>query len=445
MLRFGTVPVDPPLILAPMAGITDHAYRLMLRRIGGVGLVTMEFISSEAITRGRARQMRKLVFSEEERPLSIQIYGSDPERMAAAAEIVEELHPDVCDINMGCPANKVLKGCAGAALMGDLPLARRIVREVRSRLSIPLTVKFRLGLDESRRNFLDLGRICQDEGVAAVALHARTARQMYTGHADRKEIAELKRHLQIPVIGNGDVETPEDVAAMLAETGCDGVMVGRATMKNPWIFRQAAELLAGKAPRPASLDERRDLILGHFREIERTAHEPREALHKLRTMTGWYTHGLPNGRALRVRISELATPEAFQTAVVDFFEQGIEGRPPNDGAGVYRGHRAGAIRLSGSLTGNGARLRAGSTPQYEKNVDSPRRGGGPDGARRRRHRPDAAQADLRQDGRGAVSGPGDRGVPRHGRFQDGRPGPHRITRARPGGPFAGGPVLRRAS
>src|SRR6476661_9381564 len=168
MLRLGNLRIDPPLVLAPMAGITDHVYRLMLRRIGGVGLVTMEFISSEAITRGRARQMRKMVFSEEERPLSIQIYGSDPDRMAAAADIVEELSPDVCDINMGCPANKVLKGCAGAALMGDLPLARSIVREVRSRLTIPLTVKFRLGLDESRRNFLDLGKLCEDEGASAV-------------------------------------------------------------------------------------------------------------------------------------------------------------------------------------------------------------------------------------------------------------------------------------
>src|SRR6478609_6956072 len=148
MLRIGAVEITPPLVLAPMAGITDHLYRLMLRRVGGVGLVTMEFISSEAITRGNARQLAKLFFAEEERPLSIQIYGSDPDRMAAAA--------DACDINMGCPANKVLKGCAGAALMGDLDLARRIVREVRARLSIPLTVKFRLGLDDSRRNFLDL-------------------------------------------------------------------------------------------------------------------------------------------------------------------------------------------------------------------------------------------------------------------------------------------------
>src|ERR1700757_2894718 len=142
MLRLGPVSVDPPLILAPMAGITDHLYRLMLRRIGGVGLVTMEFISSEAISRGNARQLAKMVFSEEERPLSIQIYGSEPKRMAQAAEIVEELSPDVCDINMGCPANKVLKGCAGAALMADPALARSIIQEVRRRLTMPLTVKF---------------------------------------------------------------------------------------------------------------------------------------------------------------------------------------------------------------------------------------------------------------------------------------------------------------
>ncbi|HEU5248616.1 MAG TPA: tRNA dihydrouridine synthase DusB [Thermoanaerobaculia bacterium] len=320
MLRLGNLTVDPPLVLAPMAGITDHLYRLMLRRIGGVGLVTMEFISSEAITRGNARQRAKMFFSEEERPLSIQIYGSDPDRMAAAAEIVEQLAPDVCDINMGCPANKVLKGCAGAALMGDLPLARRIVREVKSRLSIPLTVKFRLGIDDARRNFLDLARICEDEGAAAVAMHARTARQMYAGQADRGQIAALKRALSIPVIGNGDVETAGDVLAMISETGCDGVMVGRATMKNPWIFRQAADLLAGRMPREATAAERRDLMLWHFGEIERTARDPREALHKLRTMTGWYTHGLPNGRALRVRIGELSTPVEFQEAVVEFFE-----------------------------------------------------------------------------------------------------------------------------
>ncbi|HEX7252560.1 MAG TPA: tRNA dihydrouridine synthase DusB [Thermoanaerobaculia bacterium] len=323
MLRFGTAPVDPPLILAPMAGITDHLYRLMLRRIGGVGLVTMEFISSEAITRGNARQLAKMFFSDEERPLSIQIYGSDATRMAAAAEIVEQLGPDVCDINMGCPANKVLKGCAGAALMGDPSLARTIIREVRRRLTIPLTVKFRLGLDDTRKNFLEIGRICQDEGAAAVAMHGRTARQMYTGRADWDRISELKAALSIPVVGNGDVEKAEDVAAMLRQTGCDAVMVGRGTMKNPWIFREAADLLAGREPRRAALEERRDLMLGHFAAIADSARDPREVLHKLRTMTGWYTHGLPNGRGLRIRISQLATPAEFQDAVEDFFSDEI--------------------------------------------------------------------------------------------------------------------------
>ena len=319
MLALGPLRIDPPLVLAPMAGITDHAYRLMLRRIGGVGLVTMEFISSDAITRGNARQLRKLVFSDEERPLSIQIYGSDAERMAAAADIVEELRPDVCDINMGCPANKVLKGCAGAALMGDPPLARAIVRAVKRRLSIPLTVKFRLGLDDRRMNFLDLGKMCEDEGVAAVAMHARTARQMYTGTADYTKIAELKRHLAIPVIGNGDVLGVEDAEKLFAETGCDAIMVGRATMKNPWIFRQIAARRAGGPVVEATLAERRDLMLAHFEAIEASAAEPKEALHKLRTMTGWYTHGLPRGRDLRVRISSLQTPADFLAAVEEFF------------------------------------------------------------------------------------------------------------------------------
>jgi nifR3 family TIM-barrel protein len=319
VLKYGPVPIDPPLVLAPMAGITDRLYRRMLRRIGGVGLVTMEFISSEAISRGNARQLRKLVFDEEERPLSIQIYGSSVERMAAAADIVEQLHPDVCDINMGCPANKVLKGCAGAALMGDPDLAKAMVREVKKRLSIPLTVKFRLGLDSNRRNFLEIGRVCEGEGASAVAMHGRTARQMYTGKADWSAIAELKSAISIPVVGNGDIETPDDAVRMLRETGCDAVMAGRATMKNPWIFRQTADLLAERPPVPATLEERRDLMLWHFAEIEADSENPVHALHRLRTMTGWYTHGLPNGRALRVRISQLQTPDDFRQAVESFF------------------------------------------------------------------------------------------------------------------------------
>ena len=319
-MRIGAVPLDEPLILAPMAGITDQYFRLILKRIGGVGLVTMEFISSEALTRGSVRTRHMMQFSEEERPLAIQIYGSDPERMAEAAAFVEALGADVVDINMGCPANKVLKGCAGAALMGDLGLARRIVASVRRSVSIPVTVKFRLGLDDRSANYLELGRICQDEGAAAVAMHARTARQMFSGRADWERIRDLKSALSIPVSGNGDIETPADALRLWSDTGCDGVMIGRAAVKNPWIFRQIADLRNGRQPVEPGLGERRDLIRYHF-ECLREREEEAFALHKIRTFTGWYTHGLPNGRALRQRISALASTAHFLDALDEFFGQ----------------------------------------------------------------------------------------------------------------------------
>jgi nifR3 family TIM-barrel protein len=318
VIRYGNVAIDPPLVLAPMAGVTDRQFRLVLRRLGGIGLVTMEFISSEALTRGNPRTRKLMQYSEEERPLSIQIYGKDPARMAEAARIVEAIGADICDINMGCPANKVLRGCAGCALMGDLDKARAIIATVRAAIRIPLTVKFRTGIREESANYLELGRICQDEGVDAVALHPRTAKQMFSGAADWTRIARLKEALAIPVIGNGDVHGAEDVLRMLRETGCDGVMIGRASMKNPWIYRQTAALLAGRAPESPSLEDRRDLILEHFGLL--IEQEPlKVALSKLRTFTSWYTHGLPDGRTLRVRIGSLNSPAEFLDAVEHYF------------------------------------------------------------------------------------------------------------------------------
>ena len=325
MLRYGSLPIDPPLVLAPMAGITDRQFRLILRRLGGVGLVTMEFISSEALARGNPRTRKLMHYADEERPISIQVYGSDPGRMADAARTVEEIGADACDINMGCPANKILKGCAGCSLMGNPDLARAIVREVRRAISIPLTVKFRLGLRDDRTNFLELGRICEGEGANGVALHARTAKQMFSGHADWSRIAELKRALAIPVVGNGDVQTPADAVRMLAETGCDGVMIGRASMKNPWIFRQTAAVLRGEAPFEPTIADRREVILEHFGMLRDQERERRVVMHKLRTFTSWYTHGLPSGARLRGRISTLDSPDAFHEAIETFFEEhGIE-------------------------------------------------------------------------------------------------------------------------
>jgi len=316
--RIGSVPVDPPLILAPMAGITDQYFRRILKRIGGVGVVSMEFISSEALTRGSERTRSMMHFHEEERPLAIQIYGSDAARMSDAAAFVAELGADIVDINMGCPANKILKGCAGAALMGDLKLAERIIRACRDRVRIPLTVKFRLGLDDQRSNYLDLGRACEANGVDSVALHARTARQMFSGKADWARIRRLKETLAIPVSGNGDILSPDDALAMWRETLCDGVMIGRGAMQNPWIFRETAARLRGEEVRPVAWEDRREMILGHFRML-RDQEEERFALHKIRTFTGWYTHGLPNGKHLRQRISSLPTVDAFLDEVERFF------------------------------------------------------------------------------------------------------------------------------
>ena len=310
MLKIGTLTVDPPLLLAPMAGVTDRDFRLIVRRIGGIGVVTMEFISSKLLLAGDRRTRRMMVFSPEERPLAIQIYGADPATLAEAARIVDGLGVDLVDINMGCPANKVLAGCAGAALMGDPQLAARIVRAVRAVTTLPLTVKFRLGLDDQRKNFLELGRICQEEGADAVTLHARTARQMFGGSADWRRIAELKAAVRIPVIGNGDIREVDDALRLFAETGCDAVMIGRGATRNPWIFRQIAARLGhlpGHEPTPA---ERKNLVLDHFRAvIERE--EPEEAMHKLRSFTKWYSQGLERGTEVRRQIGSLQTPEQF--------------------------------------------------------------------------------------------------------------------------------------
>jgi tRNA-dihydrouridine synthase B len=329
VLRLGSLALHPPLLLAPMAGITDRDFRLIVRRIGGVGMVGMEFLPAKGLLAGERRVLSLLHFVDEERPLSMQIYGGEAATLAAAARRVEELAPDAVDINMGCPANQILSGCAGAALMGDLDEARRIVAAVRREVSRPLTVKFRLGLDERRVNYLELGRICEGEGADAVVLHARTARQMFRGEAAWEHIARLKAELAIPVIGNGDVRSADDAVRMLRQTGCDGVMIGRGATRNPWIFRQAAARLGagsggtaedGAAFGEPTLAERRTLVLDHFAAV--LAREPAQhALHKLRTFTGVYSHGLPEGQRLRRQISALPDAPSLVAAVERHFAE----------------------------------------------------------------------------------------------------------------------------
>ena len=355
MLKIGSLCLDSPFVLSPMAGVTDRYFRRIIRDLGGVGLVTMEFISSESLTRGVERTINMMSFALEERPLSIQIYGKDPVRMSDAAQIVEEIGADAIDINMGCPANKVLKGCAGAALMGDLSLARNIVRAVRSRVKIPLTVKFRLGLDDHRVNFLDLGRLCQDEGVNGVAMHARTARQMYSGQADWSLIADLKRTLDIPVLGNGDIREPADFLRMMEQTGCDGVLVGRAAVTNPWIFKQADALRRGELVPRVTLEERRDLIVRHFRLLAESEEEM-TAFHKIRTFAGRYTHGLPGGKRLHQKIQSIKSVSDFLLEVEDFFEQVLAEQTLPPPAGAVVAGRPSAARPAEHPHGDGAAL-----------------------------------------------------------------------------------------
>ena len=322
MLRYGAIAIDPPLVLAPMAGITDRQFRLdppadrrRRPRHDGVHLVGGAGPQEQA----RAALMH---YVEEERPISIQIYGRDAGHMAEAARIVEEIGADICDINMGCPANKILKGCSGCALMGDLDLARDIsARRCARAISIPLSVKFRLGLDDDRRNYLELGRICEGEGVDVVAMHARTARQMFRGRADWSEISRpRRRRSRSPSSGTATSSWPRTPCACCAETGCDGVMIGRASMKNPWIYRQIADLLAGRIPYEPTVEDRHDVIRTHFDMVTRQE-EPAFAMHKLRTFTGWYTHGLADGKRLRTQISEPTTPRSFSTSSRAFFAE----------------------------------------------------------------------------------------------------------------------------
>ncbi len=296
--------IRPATVLAPMAGLTDTVFRHLIREQGGCGLLMTEFTSADGLARRGAsheRTLRYLYFNEDERPIAAQHFGGDPDTLATAAADVEALGFDQVDLNLGCPAKKVIK-CGGSGLLRDLPLLENILRRVRAAVRIPFTLKMRAGWDEKNIVVRELGRMAADCGVEAIALHGRTREQAYSGQADWSLIAELKQTVRIPVIGNGDINRPEDAERMFRETGCDAVMIGRAAASNPWIFRQMEQYFTtGRYDEPSPLD-RLQLLREFFRRLMDPATAALlvdEPLGKMKQFASRFTHSVPSGAALR--------------------------------------------------------------------------------------------------------------------------------------------------
>ncbi|HLO67616.1 MAG TPA: tRNA dihydrouridine synthase DusB [Holophaga sp.] len=297
--------VQPPLVMAPLHEITDQPFRRMIRGVGGVGLTVSEMISSEALIR-HARKAERMMAGEGERPFAMQLAGSVPEHLGEAAALAEAAGADIVDINMGCPASNVTRGGAGSALLRDIRLAEACVRAVSAAVKVPVTVKMRAGWDNSqkeRADYLDFLNMFEANGVSALAIHPRTRAQQYEGHADWSLIARaVEAGKAFPIIGNGDVNTAEDAHRMVAETGCQGVMIGRAALTNPWIFRQVLE------PELQVTELQRIQLCLDFMRLLQDLLEPREALHKMKKIGGWFTKGIPGGSAFRQNLHEISDP-----------------------------------------------------------------------------------------------------------------------------------------
>jgi nifR3 family TIM-barrel protein len=330
-LRLGNVEIRPATVLAPMAGVTDTVFRRFIRNLGGCGLIMTEFTSADGVLRKKDQKAKRyLHFYEDEHPISAQLFGSNPQVMAEAARMVEGLGFDLVDLNLGCPAKKVVKCNGGSGLLRDLPAIGEIFKAVRAAVKIPFTVKFRAGWSDEEIVCVELARMAEDCGLCAVALHARTREQGYSGAARWEWIAAIKDAVKIPVIGNGDIRSPEDACAMVAQTGCDAVMIGRTAPSNPWIFRQieqycrnvgATDAHVGTAATlyddPSEAD-RYQMIRTYFSML--IEEELPDAQGKMKQFASWFTHGVPGGAGLRKAIYESKSAPEILRRVEDFFD-----------------------------------------------------------------------------------------------------------------------------
>ncbi|MGB8031669.1 MAG: tRNA dihydrouridine synthase DusB [Terracidiphilus sp.] len=362
-VRLGAVVVRPATVLAPMAGVTDTVFRRFIRHASlfsrdqgsgvrgqepatgsvdaaisnvesGCGLIMTEFTSADGLARMRETKRRRyLTFYDDEHPIGAQLFGSNPETLAEAARIVEETGFDTVDLNLGCPAKRVVGCNGGSGLLRDLPKIGEVFGAIRKAVTIPFTVKFRMGWNDEQIVCVELARMAEAEGLNGLALHARTREQGYSGQAQWQWIAAVKQAVKIPVMGNGDVRTPEDAATMVAETGCDAVMIGRAAPANPWIFRQIAQYTAtGRYERATNLDRYR-MIRAYFEmlltEAEAARDLPRDARMgdpggKMKQFATWFTHGVPGGAKLRAAIYQARTGPEVLGEVERFFVPMIE-------------------------------------------------------------------------------------------------------------------------
>lgn len=309
--------IRPALYLAPMSGVTDTVFRRLIRRVGGCGMVVSEFTSSEGLSRQAQRSLAQLEFSHEEHPIVGQIFGANPDRLAEATEMVDELGYDVVDLNLGCPAKKVIK-CGGSGLLRDLPLLETIFRRMRAATKKPFTIKIRAGWDENEIVACDVARMAESNGVEAIAVHPRTRLQGYSGVANWDVIRDVKQAVRIPVIGNGDVRTVKDAIRLKADTACDAVMIGRGAMANPWLFRQIMEFDSGHPVSTITLTDRHKLIKDYFELLveERTP----GAIGKMKQFASHITTSIPHGKELRTQIHHSQTTDEILERVDRFFE-----------------------------------------------------------------------------------------------------------------------------
>src|ERR1700733_5813297 len=323
-LSIGGVQIAPATVLAPMAGVTDTVFRRFIRNLGGCGLIMTEFTSADGVLRKKDQKAKRyLHFYEDEHPISAQLFGSDPYVMAEAARMVEGLGFDLVDLNLGCPAKKVVKCNGGSGLLRDLPAIGKIFEAVRAAVTIPFTVKFRAGWNDEEIVCVELARMAESCGLAAVALHARTREQGDSRSARWEWIAAIKDAVKIPVIGNGDIRSPEDACAMVEQTGCDAVMIGRTAPSNPWIFRQIEQYCGHAGTDPGDYDEpseadRYQMIRTYFQML--IEEELPDAVGKMKQFASWFTHGVPGGAGLRKAIYESKSAGEILERVEEFFE-----------------------------------------------------------------------------------------------------------------------------